>query len=355
MAIRRLSALLGMLFLATAIGACGNTPAATTPAAPAADAPTAAAAAPAAPAPAAGKLRIGYSVATLENAFFVGMTKGVVDEAAAQGAELIQANAGGDASTQVNQILDLITQKVDVLILNPINADGIVPVVQKANEAGIPVITLDRGSNGGKVTSFLETDNVAMGKEGALFIVDQLTKRYGSAKGNVVNLQGLRGTTAAESREKGFIEEIAKYPEIKVVVSQAADFNQEKALNIMSNALQANPQIDAVFCANDDNAMGAVKAIEQAGRAKPLDDAAHIVVIGIDGTAQAVEAIRGGTLTATISQNPLTMAKEAVKYAFELKAGKTVEALVTWPHQLITKENIETDAVKKYGLWSEEK
>ena len=307
-------------------------------------------------APAAEKkpLRIGYSVATLENAFFVGMTAGVVSQAEAEGAELLQANANGDAATQVNQILDLITQGVDVLILNPINADGIVPVVEKANEAGIPVITLDRGSNGGKVASFLETDNVAMGQEAAKYIVDELTKRYGEPKGKVVNLQGLRGTTAAEAREEGFMGEISKYPNIEVVVSQAADFNQEKALNIMSNALQAHPDIDAVFGANDDNAMGAVKAIEQAGLSTDPSSDKYIYVIGIDGTAQAIEAIRNGSLAATISQNPLTMAQEAVKIAYQIKAGQTPKAHILWPHQLITQDNIDSPEVKAYGLWSEE-
>jgi ribose transport system substrate-binding protein len=339
-----------LLVVVLLLAACGGGGA--EQAAPAEEAPAAAeeAAAPAEGAP----LRIGYSVATLENAFFVGMTKGVVDEAEAKGADLLQANANGDAATQVNQILDLMTQGVDVLILNPINADGIVPVVERANEEGIPVITLDRGSNGGEVASFLETDNVAMGQEAAQYIVDKLTERYGEPKGNVVNLQGLRGTTAAESREEGFMGEISKYPGIKVVVSQAADFNQEKALNIMSNAIQANPQIDAVFGANDDNAMGAVKAIEQAGLAKTYGDPEYIYVIGIDGTAQAIEAIRNGALAATISQNPVTMAAQAVDIAYQIRDGETPEAHILWPHQLITGENINSPEVQQYGIWSEE-
>ncbi len=342
------------------MAACSNpSPATEAPAQPAKQATTA----PATQAPAATEapkkeeakpLRIGYSVATLENAFFVGMTEGVKAQAKARGAELLQANANGDAATQVNQVMDLITQGVDVLILNPINADGIVPVVKKANEAGIPVITLDRGSNGGEVACFLETDNVAMGREAAKYIAEELTKRYGSPKGKVVDLQGLRGTTAAESREKGFMDEISKYPDIKVVVSQAADFNQEKALNIMQNALQAHPDIDAVFGANDDNAMGAVKAIEQAGLSTDPSSDKYIYVIGIDGTAQAIDAIRAGKLAATISQNPLTMAKEAVKIAYMVHAGLPVKPHILWPHQLITKDNIDSPEVKAYGLWSEE-
>ena len=149
------------------------------------------------------KLRIGLTVPTLVNPFFVGMDRGVREECQKLGYELIAPNANNDMATQANQMEDLITKKVDLIIICPINAEAIVPVVKKANAAKIPVVALDRGSAGGEMASFIETNNVEMGQKGADFIAEQLKKKYGSAKGNVVNLQGLRGTTAAESREKG--------------------------------------------------------------------------------------------------------------------------------------------------------
>ncbi len=301
------------------------------------------------------KLTIGVSVPTLSNPFFVGMDRGARTRGSELGYNIVAPNAQGDMATQINQMEDLITKKVDVLIICPINAKAVVPAVKKANAAKIPVIALDRGSDGGELASFIETDNVELGRKGADFIADKLKQRYGSPKGNVVNLQGLRGTTAAESREKGFMEGLKKYPEIKLVSSQAADFDQEKALNLSMNILQANAKIDAFFCANDDNAIGALKALESTKRFRPMGDSGHVIIIGIDGTAQALQAIREEKIDATISQNPVKMASKAVDFATDLKAGKTIEAKVYYPNLLITKTNIDAPETKTYGLWGDAK
>ena len=311
----------------------------------------------------AGKpIKVGYSVATLANPFFQGMTKGVVDAVAKfPDMTLLNTNANGDANTQSTMVIDLINQGVDALILNPINANSIVPVVQQAEKKKIPVFTLDRGAACGDCqTNFLETDNVALGREGAQFIVDKLKKRYGSIKGNVVNLVGLLGTTAGDDRDKGFMEEFQKIaadnPDLKLVARQEAQFDQEKAFNLMSQIMAANPEIDAVFNGNDDNAVGALRAIRQASRNLPLDDPKHIVIIGIDGTAQALTAIRKGDMDATLSQNPLTMAAQAVTYVDTFFNGdkSKIPAHEFWPHILLTKDNLDSAEVKAYGLWAEE-
>ena len=301
------------------------------------------------------KLTVGVSVPTLNNAFFVGMDRGARTRAGELGYTVVAPNANGDMATQINQMEDLITKKVDVLIICPINAKAVVPSVKKANAANIPVIALDRGSDGGTLTSFIETDNVEMGNKAADFIADQLKARYGEPKGNIVNLQGLRGTTAAESREKGFTERLKKYPKIKVVAAQAGDFDQEKSLNLTMNILQANSKIDALFGANDDNTVGALKAIEAAKRFHPVGDKEHIIIIGIDGTGQALQAIRDGKIDATISQNPVKMASKAVDFAKEVAAGNKVEARVYYPNLLLTKANIDSPETKEYGLWGDAK
>ncbi|WP_162070125.1 sugar ABC transporter substrate-binding protein [Burkholderia sp. THE68] len=308
-----------------------------------------------APATAAGgKPKIGFSIATLNNAFFVGLKAGVERGSKDQGFELVQTNANGDAQQQVNDAINLLSQGVTALVLNPIDSKAIIPAVEKANSMNIPVFTLDRGSDGGKVTSFVASDNVALGQTGAKWIAEQLKKRYGEEKGNVVDLIGLVGTTAATDREKGFSEEIAKYPHIKVVARQEGAFDQEKSLNAMTSILQKYPQIDAVFGANDDNTVGAEKAIDNAGRYKPLGDKEHILVIGADGTAQALSAIRAGKQDATISQNPIQMAAKSLQFIADYNAKKDVPANYAWPTMLIDKSNIDSDEVKKYGLWSEE-
>jgi ribose transport system substrate-binding protein len=322
-------------------------------AAASAPATTAAAAAPASPAAAGGgTMKVGFSIATLNNAFFVGLKSGVERGAKAQGFVLVQTNANGDAQQQVNDAMNLLSQGVSALVLNPIDSKAIIPAVEKANQMNVPVYMLDRGSDGGKVTSFVASDNVALGRTGAQWIAAQLKQRYGSEKGNVVDLIGLVGTTAATDREKGFSEEIAKYPNIKVVARQEGGFDQEKSLNAMTNILQKYPQIDAVFGANDDNTVGAEKAIDNAGRYHPPGDPAHILVIGADGTAQALSAIRAGKQDATISQNPIGMAAKAMTFISDRAANKDVPANYAWPTLLIDKANIDSDATKQYGLWS---
>ncbi|MEX3974134.1 sugar ABC transporter substrate-binding protein [Paraburkholderia caribensis] len=343
----------GLLCVAAALSGCSKSESPSTGTAASDASASGAAVASAAPASApAGKTKIGFSIATLNNAFFVGLKLGVEKGSKAESFELVQTNANGDAQQQVNDANNLLSQGITALVLNPIDSKAIIPVVQKANQMNIPVFTLDRGSDGGKVTSFVASDNVALGATGAKWIADQLTKRYGSAKGNVVDLIGLVGTTAATDREKGFSDEIAKYPDIKVVARQEGAFDQEKSLNAMTNILQKFPQIDAVFGANDDNTVGAEKAIDNAGRYKPLDDKAHILVIGADGTAQALSAIRAGKQDATISQNPIEMAAKSLNFIADNAAGKAVPATYAWPTFLIDKSNIDSDETKKYGLWS---
>lgn len=310
-------------------------------------------AAPASPAAAGGApMKVGFSIATLNNAFFVGLKSGVERGAKSQGFVLVQTNANGDAQQQVNDAMNLLSQGVNALVLNPIDSKAIIPAVQKANQMNVPVYMLDRGSDGGTVTSFVASDNVALGRTGADWIAAQLKQRYGSEKGNVVDLIGLVGTTAATDREKGFSDEIAKYPNIVVVARQEGGFDQEKSLNAMTNILQKYPQIDAVFGANDDNTVGAEKAIDNAGRYHPPGDPQHILVIGADGTAQALSAIRAGKQDATISQNPIGMAAKAMTFISDHAANKEVPANYAWPTLLIDKANIDSDATKKYGLWS---
>ena len=311
---------------------------------------------------AAGKpLKIGYNVATLANPFFQGMTKGVVDAVGQfPGMTLLNTNANGDANTQASMVVDLINQRVDALILNPINANAIVPVVQQADKKKIPVFTLDRGAACGDCqTNFLETDNVALGREGAQYIAAQLNKRYGKIQGNVVDLVGLIGTTAGDDRDRGFMDEFKKIaadnPGLKLVARQEGQFDQEKSFNLMSQIMAANAQIDAVFNGNDDNAVGALRAVRQANRNVPIGDPKHVIIVSIDGTRQALTAIRKGDMDATLSQNPLTMASQSVKYVDMFYNGDkaAIPAHAFWPHILITKDNIDSPEVKTYGLWGE--
>lgn len=297
-----------------------------------------------------GEIKIGLSNSTQNIDFFVALKQGVEQGAEQQGFKLISANANNDSSKQIADIEDLIQQGVKAIVVNPQDAEAIVPAIEKANEAKIPVIALDRGATAGKLLSFLETDNVEMGRKTADYIAEQLKARYGEYKGNVVELQGLQGTTAARDRGKGFNEQMkSKYPNIEIIARQPADFNQEKALNVMTNILQAHGDIDAVFGHNDDNAVGAANAIEQSGRFKPIGDEKHIIIIGIDGNRQAIQAIENGRIDATISQVPIEMGEKGMEYVKQYLDGEKVESHTFTRNFLVTKENI-----GKEKLWAKE-
>jgi len=286
-----------------------------------------------------GPVKIGLSLSTLTNDFFVAMRLGIVDKCEEKGVELIEANADGDIATQASQIEDLISQGVQALIINPVDSDAIVASEKKAAEAGIPVIYCDRGSTGTDYTAFIATDNVAMGELAANKIVEFLTERYGEPKGNVVEIQGLIGTSAARDRGEGFNKVIAEYPNIKIVAQQAGDFNQETSLNVMQNIIQANDQIDAVYGHNDDCTLGALKAIESAGLLKPVGEEGHIYIIGIDGTYDALQAIKAGKKDVTISQAPIEMGANAVELALKVLAGEKVEKQIDNPFYVIDASN----------------
>lgn len=168
------------------------------------------------------------------------------------------------------------------------------------------MITVDRASNGGKVVCHIASDNVAGGRMAGEFVAKLL-----GGKGKVVELEGIVGTSAARDRGKGFEEAIAKYPGIKLVAKQTANFNRAEGLIVMENILQAHPDIDAVFAQNDEMALGAIEAIKAAGLL------GKIYVVGFDAIDDAVEAVKKGEMAATIAQQPYKMGELAVLKAFE--------------------------------------
>ncbi|GAB6158142.1 ribose ABC transporter substrate-binding protein RbsB [Desulfotomaculum varum] len=271
------------------------------------------------------QLTIGIALSTLNNPFFVDMKDGAQAAADKIGAKLVVMDAQDDASKQVSQVEDLIQQKVDVILLNPTDSDGLVTAVKDANKANIPVITLDRSVNGGTVVSHIASDNVAGGKMAANFIVEQL-----KGKGKVVELEGIAGTSAARDRGQGFHEVMDKQTDIKVVAKQPADFDRSKGMSVMENILQSQPEINAVFAHNDEMALGALQAIEAAKK--------QILVVGFDGNADAVKAVNDGKMAATVAQQPKLIGELGVQVAEKVKKGEKVEAQIPAELKLITKQ-----------------
>jgi len=276
--------------------------------------------------PAAKKTVIGLSISTLNNPFFVDLRDGAKAAADANGMELVVMDAQDDASKQLANIENLIQQKVSIIIINPVDSKAIVPAIEAANKANIPVITVDRSAAGGQVVSAIASDNIAGGKMAGQFIVDKL-----GGKGKIVELEGIPGSSAANDRGKGFNEAVKAAAGLTVVAKQPADFDRAKGMKVMENILQANPEINAVFAHNDEMALGAVEAITAAKRT-------GITVVGFDATADAIKAVNDGTLAATVAQKPKDMGKVAIETAKKVIAKEAVAATIPVALELVVKK-----------------
>ena len=270
---------------------------------------------------------IGLAVSTQSNPFFVDLREGAEAKAAELGVQLRVVDAQDDSARMLAGIEDLIAAGVDVLLINPTDSAAVIPGVLAANRAGIPVITVDRAADGGVIVSHIASDNVLGGRMAAELVVQA---SGGQAK--VVELEGIPGTTAARERGQGFNEVIGQYPGITVVARQEAGFYRARGLTVMENILQAQPQIDFVFAHNDEMALGALVAIEAAGRAS------QIKVIGFDATDDAVRAVREGRMLATVAQQPRLMGALGVEVAVKVLRGETVDAFIPVPLALVTND-----------------
>jgi len=266
---------------------------------------------------------LGLSVSTLNNPFFVDLANGAKDKAKELGVDIKVVDARDDSAKQLNDVEDLIGQKVDILLINPTDSDAVVAAIEEANVAKIPVITVDRGASG-KVLLHIASDNVAGGRLAGEYIAEKL-----GGKGKVIELVGIPGTSSARDRGKGFNEVIEKYPGIQVVARQTANYNRAEGLTVMENLLQAHPDINAVFAHNDEMALGAIEAIKAAGKLK------DIIVVGFDATPDALESVKRGELSATIAQQPYRMGELAVEKAYEFLQTGTIYFPVDL--QLVTK------------------
>ncbi|MGQ9857046.1 MAG: D-ribose ABC transporter substrate-binding protein [Fervidobacterium sp.] len=257
--------------------------------------------------------KVGLSLSTLNNPFFVTLRDGAQAAAKELGITLLVVDAQDKPAKQLNDIEDLIQKKVDLIIINPTDSAAIVPAIEAANKAKIPVITVDRGAAGGQVVVHIASDNVAGGAMAARFIAQQL-----KGTGKVVMLVGIPGTSAARDRGAGFKNELKKYPNIKLVAEQVANFNRAEGMRVMENLLQAYPDINAVFAQNDEMALGAIEAIRAAGKL------GKILVVGFDAIPDALNAVKKGEMAATVAQQPYLMGQLAVQKAHEYLTNKTV-------------------------------
>ena len=267
-----------------------------------------------------GEFKIGFSISTLNNPFFVTLNDGAEAKAEELGAELSVVDAQDNASKQASDVEDLIQQGVDLIMINPVDSEAVTAAVESANSAGIPVITVDRSAAGGEVVSHIASDNIAGGEMAGEFLVSLVGE--GAL---VAELEGVPGSSAANERGEGFNKVAAD--SLEVVAKQTANFNRSEGLTVMENILQSNPDITGVFAHNDEMALGALEAIEAAGK--------DITVVGFDATDDAVKAVEEGRLAGTIAQKPQMIGEMAVDAAVKSLNGEEVEASIPVELELI--------------------
>ncbi len=268
---------------------------------------------------------IGVALSNLGNPFFVTLQEGAESEAARQNVTLIVEDAADDAAQQTTQVQSLIDQGVDALLINPVDADAIVSAIEAANTAGIPVLTIDRSASGGTILSHIASDNESGGKMAGDFLAERINK-----KGNIVELQGPAGNSAADARGAGFDGAIANYPEITIVAKEIANWNRDEAQAAFAQILVDQPDIVGVFAQNDQMVLGAIDAAKEAGRE-------GIVFVGFDAIDEAIAAVEDGSLTATIAQQPAEMGRLGVETAVKALKGEAVSSSIPVDLALVTK------------------
>ncbi|MCA0984256.1 ribose ABC transporter substrate-binding protein RbsB [Halobacillus yeomjeoni] len=269
--------------------------------------------------------KIGLSISTLNNPFFVSLRDGAEAAAKEAGYEIKTVDAQNDPATQVSDIEDLLQQDIDVLLVNPTDSAAIVSAIESANQAGVPVITVDRTADGGEVVTHIASDNVAGGEMAGEFIAEQLGEN-----GKVVELEGIPGASATRERGEGFHNIVDGKDSIEVVAQQSANFDRSEGLTVMENILQSTDSLDAVFAHNDEMALGAVQALESQNM---LED---VIVVGFDATDDARTAVSEGRMDATVAQQPELIGEEAITAAGKVVAGETVEEFIPVELQLVT-------------------
>ena len=272
---------------------------------------------------------IGLSISTQNNPFFVTLVEGAHKAADDAGVKLSVVDAGDDVTKQVSDIEDLVNKGVSVLIVNPVDSDAVTGAVEAAKAKGVKVIAVDRAVNGVEIDCQIASDNVAGAQLATQYIVDTLGEGI-----QVAELQGTPGASAAIDRSTGF-HKVAD-EKLEVVASQTANFDRTEGMSVMENMLQSNPDIQAVFAANDEMALGAVEAISGAGK--------DIMVVGFDATDDAIEAIKAGRMDATIAQQPALIGKTAIDNAVKLLKGESIPTNIPVEVTLVTIDNVETYA-----------
>jgi len=282
------------------------------------------------------RYKVGFAQMESNNPWRIAETKSFNDTAESCGWDLISTDAAGSAAKQVADVDSMIAQGIDVLFLPPREEKPLIPAVMKAAAAGIPTFLIDRSVDpavakpGEHFVSFLGSDFIDQGRR----VAEWTLENFEGEKGVIVELEGTTGSSPANDRRKGFDDVMAATDNMEIVASQSGDFARDKGRQVMETLLQAHPDVNIVYAHNDEMAIGAIQALELAGR-KPGED---VLIVSIDGTRDALKAIVAGKMGVTVESSPFfgPLACETMKrYA----AGEEIEHWVQVEDRIFTKDN----------------
>jgi ribose transport system substrate-binding protein len=271
---------------------------------------------------------IGVSLLTQTHAFYKDLEQQMRVEAAARNMDLAVVSCEMDPARQASQLEDFITQHVDAMLVAPCDSAAVVPYIDKATQAAIPVFTVDIAARGGKVVSHVASDN----EEGGRLAAKTLASLIGG-KGEVVIIDHPE-VASVQDRTRGFEQALKDFPGVTIVQRPSASGQRAKAMTAMEDMIQAHPHLRGVFGINDDSALGALSVVEAAKRN-------DIVIIGFDATAEAQAALRkGGALKADIAQHPDQIGKTAIDVIARHLAGEAVPAVVAVPVSVVDQKTL---------------
>ncbi len=285
------------------------------------------------------KITLGFSQVGAESGWRTANTKSIKEEAAAAGIDLKFADAQQKQENQIAAIRSFIKQKVDVIAFSPVVVTGWDAVLKEAKAAGIPVVLTDRAvdSDPSMYVTFLGSDFVEEGKKAGQWLVDEYKDSDETV--NIVQLEGTVGAAPAIDRKKGFAEVIKADPNLKVIASQSGEFTRAKGKEVMQALLKAHKDIDVLYAHNDDMGLGAIQAIEEAGK-KPGED---IKIITVDAVRDGMQALADGKINFIVECNPL-LGGQLMEIVKKVHADEPVE------RRIVTEETVFDQETAKKAL-----
>jgi inositol transport system substrate-binding protein len=286
--------------------------------------------------PALADTNVGVTMALFDDNFLTKIREAIKAQADTQKGVHVQfEDAQADIGRQINQVQNFIAQKVDAIIVNPADTAATKKITQMATGAGIPLVYVNRGPDQKQLppkVSVVVSDHVVAGR----MEMDELAKCM-KGKGNAAIMLGELASNATDERTAGNKEVIAKHPDIKVVQEQTANYQRNQAIDLMNNWITNGVKFDAVAANNDEMAIGAIFAMQQAGV-----DPKTKCVGGIDATADALDQMRKGNLAVTVFQDAKGQGRGAIEAALKLVKGEKVDSFVMIPYELVTPENMKS-------------